>query len=364
MGAWDREGRSPPSCCWWPAGAWWPAAVAGTVMEDRSRTRPAPGRTWPGRRSPAALRRRRCGPARRWSCGAAGPARPTRASSTTSTPWATAAPTTPPPTRGARSPPGPSRPAPAPPSAGPGRSCCCWGGGVGTTLIYGDGAAYDPAADAWRPLAASPLSPPNTEGVWTGQEFIVWGGRNIVDTKYFAEGAAYDPATDRWRMLPPVDLAARDRIVIEWTGKEVVVWGGGTSEVAFGDGAAYDPVDRPLATGGQVAAGRPLRRGALDRQGTTDLGRRGLGPGVRRRRRLRPRRRRVATAPGRPHPRHGSARHGPGRALSCSSGAGRPARTTPTWATAPPTRRARASGARSPAGTDGCSTSPSGPAGR
>ena len=61
-------------------------------------------------------------------------------------------------------------------------------------------------------MSPSPLAARRTAGVWTGKELVIWGGRNIVDTKYFTDGAAYDPATDKWRMLPPVNLSARDRI--------------------------------------------------------------------------------------------------------------------------------------------------------
>ena len=41
-----------------------------------------------------------------------------------------------------------------------------------------DGAAYDPAADRWRPLTldASVTARANHVAVWTGQAMVVWGG--------------------------------------------------------------------------------------------------------------------------------------------------------------------------------------------
>ena len=58
-----------------------------------------------------------------------------------------------------------------------------------------DGARYDPATDAWRPMADSPMpaeatsSFRSTVGVWTGTELVVWGGPG-------PDAAAYDPASD------------------------------------------------------------------------------------------------------------------------------------------------------------------------
>ncbi len=102
--------------------------------------------------------------------------------------------------------------------------------------------AYDPATDRWRALAAAPLAPRNqAASVWTGSEWIVWGGND--DTDDFADGAAYDPAADSWRPLPASPLSPR-RVPAVWTGTEMILaagFGGGNGINALGDGAAYDP---------------------------------------------------------------------------------------------------------------------------
>jgi hypothetical protein len=92
-------------------------------------------------------------------------------------------------------------------------------------------AAYDPATDAWRSLAA----PPTTEGycrrsaVWTGKEMIVSGCGHV----------AYDPQANHWRRLPRAPIGASGLAV--WTGRELIGWGGGCCGDAYAGGAAYDP---------------------------------------------------------------------------------------------------------------------------
>ena len=106
------------------------------------------------------------------------------------------------------------------------------------------------AAESWRRLATSPLSPRiGHSAVWTGTEMVIWGGR-VPGGGPKADGAAYDPARDRWRRLPPPPVAGRFGHAAVWTGTEMLVWGGlrparsGRSEVALADGAAYQPATR------------------------------------------------------------------------------------------------------------------------
>ena len=249
-----------------------------------------------------------------------------------------------------------------------------------------DGAAYDPAADAWRKIATSPLAArTGTASAWTGKEVLVWGGTSAPPRvrrrrrlqpcdRHVAHAAAVAPlvragpracgparssscgaaATSSTPSTsptappmtrpptaggrsPPIPLPARDRVDMAWTGKEVVVWGGGTSNEAFGDGAAYDPAAdrwRPMA---KSPLAPPVRRGQLDRQGARDLGRRGLGPGLRRRRGVRPGHRHVAAAARGAHQRPD--RHGPGVDGQGGADLGRHAGapTTTSSPTAPPT---------------------------
>jgi hypothetical protein len=125
-----------------------------------------------------------------------------------------------------------------------GRELVSWGGGC-----CGDasdsGAAYDPAANTWRTIAKTPLPPEQGAlGAWTGHELIlVVNGRTPDDKPYpasYARAAAYDPATDSWkRLAAPPPGALRHLGAAAWDGHELLVVGSAsaTKHVAL----AYDP---------------------------------------------------------------------------------------------------------------------------
>lgn len=94
------------------------------------------------------------------------------------------------------------------------------------------GAAYDPARDRWRTIAAFPVGGdrygPGT--VWTGQELLVWGGQRAQAYPAVGGqeppppadgGAAYDPARDEWRVLD-VATEALGLAPTAWTGREIL----------------------------------------------------------------------------------------------------------------------------------------------
>jgi hypothetical protein len=60
------------------------------------------------------------------------------------------------------------------------------------------GLGYQPAADRWRELPASGLSPQASAVAWTGRELLAWD--------YLLQAAAFSPETGRWRRLPGVPL--------------------------------------------------------------------------------------------------------------------------------------------------------------
>jgi N-acetylneuraminic acid mutarotase len=140
---------------------------------------------------------------------------------------------------------------PSPPDGGgivvwTGREMLGWGGGCCGDATAG-GAAYDPATNAWRRLARSPLPPTQRPlGVFTGRELVVVvSGLDPDGRPYparFALAAAYDPSTDTWRRLPPLPQhAARFGGTAVWDGHEVlVVATGARSRAAF----ALDPTAR------------------------------------------------------------------------------------------------------------------------
>jgi hypothetical protein len=124
-----------------------------------------------------------------------------------------------------------------------GKEVIVWGGGT-SDEAFGDGAAYDPAADRWRPIAESPISRrAGGYATWTGREMVVWGGVDPEADVELRDGAAYDPAADRWRTIAAAPIEGRADAASVWTGRELVVWGGTTlgSSSLYADGAAYDP---------------------------------------------------------------------------------------------------------------------------
>jgi N-acetylneuraminic acid mutarotase len=121
-----------------------------------------------------------------------------------------------------------------------------WGGG-GNDGALGDGASYDLSTDTWTPLRAAPLSPRRAHtAVWTGTRMVIYGGsgpREGCDRSCpLADGAAYDPIADAWTPLAPAPVAARSGHTAVWLQNRMVVWGGaGEGGAALGDGASYDP---------------------------------------------------------------------------------------------------------------------------
>jgi N-acetylneuraminic acid mutarotase len=115
-----------------------------------------------------------------------------------------------------------------------------WGGYENGGVVT-SGAAFDPGANAWTPIATTDQPAPryNHTAVWTGSEMIVWGGRG---SQVFGNGARYSPASDTW--LPVSTLgapSARYGHTAVWTGSEMIVWGGQDATGSLDDGARYNP---------------------------------------------------------------------------------------------------------------------------
>lgn len=116
-----------------------------------------------------------------------------------------------------------------------------WGGNLPGGGYLGSGAAYEPAPDRW--LAVSTVDPPGPRSghaaAWTGQEMIVWGGQDAEG--YPTHGARYDPLQTTWHPLPTNGApAGRIGSVAVWTGARLVVWGGRNHNGILGDGGVYD----------------------------------------------------------------------------------------------------------------------------
>lgn len=125
-------------------------------------------------------------------------------------------------------------------------------------LLWPDGGpiAFDPTMQQWRQLAPAPIERRfDSASVWTGSEWLVWGGTSAEGDRALGDGAAYDPATDTWRVLSASPLSPR-LVGGVWTGSELLITAGRNSNIngmmAYGDGAAYDPATdtwRSLADG-------------------------------------------------------------------------------------------------------------------
>ena len=122
-------------------------------------------------------------------------------------------------------------------------------------LFSSDGLAWDPSADRWAKIAPSPFVEPQLDGearAWTGSRLMVFGGGAYEGgdggepppVRVRTDGGSYDPVGDRWEALPPAPLSGRGRARGVWTGREFIVWGGEADynhRAEFADGAAYTP---------------------------------------------------------------------------------------------------------------------------
>jgi len=130
----------------------------------------------------------------------------------------------------------------------------CVGIDAGSRVVFaGQGLAWDAAGNRWTPTAPSVFADPFLEGkaqAWTGSRVMFWGGGtsdtpgDVPPATVLPGGAIYDVASDRWDTLPAAPLAPRARGSAVWTGREFIVWGGEADynhRAQFDDGAALTP---------------------------------------------------------------------------------------------------------------------------
>ena len=117
-----------------------------------------------------------------------------------------------------------------------------WGGHAQAGFSSRDGRATANGArlggdGAWRAIATAgaPSQRAGAAFAWTGRELVVWGG--FKDGKPARGGAAWDPAADAWRRLPARATHASRRTSV-WTGRELWLWDDVAGARA---GHAYDP---------------------------------------------------------------------------------------------------------------------------
>lgn len=112
------------------------------------------------------------------------------------------------------------------------------------------GAVYDPGADlddpsddVWRAIAATnaPSQRRHAAAVWTGSQLLTWGG-SYSHQIFYNNGALYNPETDTWTEISDTNAPSpRELFAYVWTGSKLIVWGGFEGTLCLGDGAIYDP---------------------------------------------------------------------------------------------------------------------------
>lgn len=137
----------------------------------------------------------------------------------------------------------------------------------------GSGAIWQPATtpdtpSTWLPLPAAdqPQARSHHTTVWTGEEFIVWGGCKTVDMSGACiaplnDGARFNPSTMTWKPIARVNgsftPAARAGHHAFWTGSVLIIWGGDGVNGPESSGAIYSPaLDLWFPMAEQGAAGR------------------------------------------------------------------------------------------------------------
>jgi N-acetylneuraminic acid mutarotase len=128
-----------------------------------------------------------------------------------------------------------------------------WGGSTydGTYKVHRTGALYDPVANTWSPtsLTNAPSAREFFAYAWTGTSFIVWGGctddPTCGDSTY--TGGQYNPSNDTWIATELTGAPnARGKTQGVWTGDELIVWGGETNDSGTftNTGGSYTPATK------------------------------------------------------------------------------------------------------------------------
>ena len=116
------------------------------------------------------------------------------------------------------------------------------------------GYAYNPTTDSWRtlPTNGAPSARYDAFGVWMGNGFLVWGGRD-ANGDALDGGAVYNPLNDSWSSIAtanrPSDRSAPKARTgwVGWSGSKALIVGGlGTGTNLLTDGGKrFQPSPAP-----------------------------------------------------------------------------------------------------------------------
>lgn len=107
-----------------------------------------------------------------------------------------------------------------------------WGGiaGEAVTVRTNTGARYNPKTDTWTPMSTTnaPTARNNHSAVWTGTEMWVFGGRTgTLAGTLTNTGGVYNPATNTWTALPTTGApSAREFHTASWFGTGMLICAG------------------------------------------------------------------------------------------------------------------------------------------
>ena len=124
-----------------------------------------------------------------------------------------------------------------------GQEWIVWGGKVAGQVAVANGARLRPDLDFWAEIIPidAPTARSGHTAVWTGNQMIVWGGFGSEGA--LATGGRFTPQPQGWTSVSTVGApSARSGHAAVWTGSRMIVFGGRNSGGLLGDGAAYDPV--------------------------------------------------------------------------------------------------------------------------
>ncbi len=125
-----------------------------------------------------------------------------------------------------------------------GNEMIIWGGRNDNAQYLNSGGRYNSTTDSWSSISTLDVPSARTghTAIWTGQEMIIWGG-SIAANSRTNTGAKYNPLTDTWQQTSLNNSPdSRGSHTAIWTGSQMIIWGGSVSNEDFNSGGIYDPV--------------------------------------------------------------------------------------------------------------------------
>ena len=124
-----------------------------------------------------------------------------------------------------------------------GQEWIVWGGKVAGQQPTASGVRLRPDLDSWTEITQfeAPTARSGHSAVWTGTQMIVWGGFGLDGA--LNTGGRYTPQPQGWASVSTTGApSARSGHAAVWAGSRMIVFGGRNSGGLLGDGASYDPV--------------------------------------------------------------------------------------------------------------------------